>query len=134
MKKGQVGVEYLIMMGFITLAISGTLLLSEFYIGASQTTIRTNQVESFANKVIESSESVYYSGEPSKTTLDVFLPENVNNITIKNKNLIIEYTTSSGDSIRAFESNVPLNGSIETGRGIKKLKIEAKKDFVKISN
>lgn len=134
MKRGQVGVEYLIIMGFITFAISTTLLLSEFYIGTSQTTIKENQIENFADKVLQSSESVYYSGEPSKTTIEVFLPENVKNITIKNEKLIIEYTISGKGSLRVFESNVPLNGSIETGKGIKKLKMEAERDFVKITN
>lgn len=132
MKKGQIGVEYLIIIAFITLAVSTTLLLSQFYIGNSQTKIKINQIENFANKMINSAESVYYSGEPSKTTINVFLPEGVNSITIQNDTLIMVYSSSTGESKRAFESNVPLNGTISHETGIKKLEISAKENFAKI--
>ncbi|HKL24488.1 MAG TPA: hypothetical protein VJ912_04075 [Candidatus Nanoarchaeia archaeon] len=134
MKKGQVGVEYLIIIAFITLAVSTTLIIAQFYIGASKTSIKENQIENFANKIIESSESVYYSGEPSKTTIEVFLPDNLKNITLSGNELIVEYSITSGISKRAFQSNVPLNGSIKKEQGIRKIIIQAKKDFVIIND
>lgn len=132
MKKGQIGAEYLILMSFITLAVSVTLLLSQYYASSSETKIRLNQIENFANKITNSAESVYYSGEPSKTTITAFLPEGVNSINISDDVMVMSYYTPDGESVRAFRSNVPLNGTIDPGTGVKRLEISAKENFAKI--
>jgi hypothetical protein len=131
-KRCQSGIEYLIIVGFVTFAIIGVLSLSYFYLGASKDKIRMNQIEVFANKIISTSEAVFYSGEPSQKTITVFIPENVKEVTISNKELIITAETSTGNIKRVFESKVNLNGEIQ-GKGTKKLSIIAQENYVEIS-
>jgi len=129
---GQAGVEYLIIIGFVTFAITATLALSYFYVGISQDSIKMNQIEVFADKVINSAEAVYYSGEPSKTTINVYLPIGVEEVRLDNKNLIITFSSSSGTVVRAFPSNVPIEGTISPSHGSRRIIIEAKSDYVRV--
>jgi len=132
-KKSQSGVEYLIIIGFVTLAITTVLILAYFYVGISKDKINENQIEALANKIISSSESVFFAGQPSQTTITVFIPSNINSIEIQNTELIITATTSTGTSKRAFPSKVPLQGTIPITEGSKTLLIKALENNVEIS-
>jgi len=133
MKRGQASFEYLILVGFVTLIISGIFAVALFYTNNSQDNVRITQVTNFANKIISSSESMFYAGEPSKTTITAFLPENVKNITIAEDTLIITVQISSGLNVIGFPSKVNITGDITHTPGIKKIVIAAQEDKVLIS-
>ena len=132
-RSGQVGVEYMIIIGFVTIAIMSILVLAYFYSNEIKDRIRLNQVENFAAQLVSSAESDFFQGEPSKTTVRLYLPEGIEAVTLDQYNLIITTRTSSGQNIRAFSSDVILNGTISSGEGIKKLALEAKPTYVQIS-
>lgn len=131
-KNAQVGIEYMVVIGFVTLAIITTLAMAVFYSGQAKDRIKLNQVESFAVQLINSAESVFFAGEPSKTTVSLYLPDGVSSITFSSNDFIVTTTTSSGDNVRVYTSKVPLNGTIPVTEGIKKLTIEAKETLVQI--
>jgi len=132
--RGQVGIEYMMIVGFITFAIMSVIVLAFFYSGQIKERIKTNQVESFANQLIDSSESVFYAGEPSKTTISLSLPANVESVTIATNSVVITTNVGSGkQNIREFPSNVELQGTITPEEGIKKITLEAKTDHVLIT-
>jgi uncharacterized protein (UPF0333 family) len=131
--RGQVGVEYMIIVGFVTLAIITVVVLAYFYSANIKDMIRLNQVEGFASRLISSAESVFFKGEPSKATIKLYLPDGVDDITVTQGGLIISTRVSSGINRRLFPSEVPLNGSITTPEGLKKLVLEARVDDVLIS-
>jgi len=131
--KGQVGVEYMIIIGFITFAIMSILALAFFYSGQIKDQIKLNQVESFATQLINSAESVFFAGEPSKTTVRLYLPEDVHSITVNTDYIFIITNVSSKTNQRAFYSKVPLSGAITSTEGIKKLTLQAQEDSVLIS-
>lgn len=132
-QKAQVGVEYMIIVGFVTFAIMSILVLAMFYSGQVKDKVKLNQVESFANQLLNSAESVFFAGEPSKTTISLYLPDGVKEINITSNYLVISVTTSSGENKRAYESKVPIQGTISTGEGIKKLTLEATNNYLLIS-
>jgi len=129
MKKGQAGVEYMIVIGFITFAVLSILSLSYFYSEAAKSKIRMNQIESFTAQLINSAESVFFAGEPSKVSVSLYLPDGVRKITIDNSEIIVY----AGKDVRSFRSRVPLQGNISSVEGVKSLSIEAKSDYVLIS-
>jgi len=131
--KGQIGVEYLIIVGFVTFVVISLFLLAYLYSGIIRDRIRTSQLDAFAVKIIDVSEEVYYSGEPSLSTIKAYLPENVKTIEIQDDNLIFTLETSSGITKTAYSSKVPISGSFTAVPGIKKLKIKAEADKVEIS-
>ncbi len=132
-KKSQIGIEYLIIVGFVTFAIISILTLAYIYSNQIKDKIKLNQVESFVLQLISSSESVFFAGEPSKTTIKLYLPEGVESITINTDNIIVTTRVNSGNNVRVFDSKVPLSGSVSATEGTKILSLEAKADSVLIS-
>ncbi|MFA5060869.1 MAG: hypothetical protein WC494_00960 [Candidatus Pacearchaeota archaeon] len=124
-KRGQVSIEYIILVGFITFVIIGTLGLAFFYSGGIKDHVRSNQVSNFAGKIISTAESVYYYGSPSKATISVYLPEGVKEIELYEKNILITLQTSSGIEKVAFTSKVPIEGNLSSSFGIKNIEILA---------
>jgi hypothetical protein len=131
-KKSQIGTEYLIIVGFVTFAIISVLAIAYIYSNQIKDKIKLNQVESFADQVVSSSESVFFSGEPSRTTVELYLPEGVNSIGLNSDSLIVNTSVSSGNNVRVFDSKVPLNGTISVSEGKKKLSLEATQSYVQI--
>jgi len=135
-KRGQISIEYLVVVGFVTFVILAVLGVSFFYSNQIQDTIRLNQLDRFSRKIISSAESTFYSGEPSKNTISVYLPKGIDSIEIIDDSIVIEITTSSGQSKMAFPSNVPIGPTgpiLSTSSGVKKILLEAQSDRVKIS-
>jgi len=131
-KRAQVSIEYLIVIGFVTFVVIGILGIAFFYSNSMSDRIRMTQINSFATKIISSSESVYYAGEPSKATVEAYLPENVEQINISENSLIFTVQTSSGENIIAFSSKVPISGSMESFSGTDRFELSALPDHVLI--
>ena len=131
--KAQSGIEYMIIIGFVSFAVIAIFLTAYFYINMSEDQIRMNQIEVLSNKIVSSAEAVFYSGQPSQTTISVYVPSNVAQIELLDYNLIITSSTSSGISKRAFGSKVKLQGTINPGEGTKILKITAGTDSITIN-
>jgi len=124
-KKGQVGIEYMIIIGFVTFATISILSLAIFYSGQVRDDIKLNQVESFAIQLISSAESVFFAGEPSKATVRLYLPEGVQSIDVSSEGLFITTQGSHGINKRLFSSRVPISGTITTTQGTKKITLTA---------
>ena len=133
--RGQISLEYLIVVSFVMFAVIVLLGVSLFYSSSFQDQIKVNQLSTFANKILNSAESVYYSGEPSKSTITAFLPEGVQDFEIVSNSLVFTFVTSSGTSIVAFESNVPLDEGFELSlnQGVKRLTITTDGDKIYVA-
>ncbi len=132
---GQVSIEYLLIIGFVTFFVVVVLGTAFFYSGSIRDSMRVTQVNNYANKIISTSESVFYSGEPSKATVSVYLPQGVESVEISNNNLIVAIQTSSGTNKMAFSSKVPisLQGNLTASSGLKKIQIIAETNTVTVS-
>ena len=131
--KAQSSLEYMLLIGFVTLAISVVLITAYFYINFSKDRIKENQVENFSGKIISSAESVFFSGEPSQTTITIYIPPGVEDINFNAKELEITYITSSGTNKVSFSSRVNLSGEINKLEGTKILIIKALENEVLIT-
>jgi len=137
-KRGQISVEYLIVVGFVTFIIISILAVALLYSSAISDRIRYNQISNFANKVISNAESVFFAGEPSKTTITAHLPGGVQSVTIVEDNgislLVFVVESSSGTSTTAFPSDVPIEpGILSNSEGTKRLEIIAGLNEVSIA-
>ncbi len=132
-KKAQISVEYLVVMALITLIIITILGLALFYSGAIKDEIKMNQITHSANKIISTSESVFYTGEPSQATISVYLPDNIQNIEILENDLIFTVQTNSGINKISFSSKVPILGTLPSFSGLRKMKVKAEQDNIILS-
>jgi len=138
-KRGQISIEYLIVIGFVVFIILSILGVSIYYYSGIRDSIKLNQVTNFASKVISSAEVVFFAGEPSKTTITVHLPEGVQDVRIIDDNgqtlIVFDVSTDSGLTVVAFPSDVPIDTSsdISNTQGVKRLEIVALADRVAIT-
>lgn len=133
-KRGQSGVEYLIIVGFVTFAVLFIFSIAIVYSNSINDNLRINQMENFANQLISSSESVFFAGEPSQIVIKLYLPKNVEELQISGNEIVFTIETSNGLNTRSYRSKVPLDGSITNSPGEKKLLLKATNDAVEISN
>lgn len=133
-KRGQVSIEYLMLISFVTFAVLTALGIAFFYAGGVRDSVKFNQVESFADRLISLAESVSYAGPPATTTMEGYLPQGVEAVELRDHFIIMNVTTDSGLNIVAFRSNVRLqNGTISPGAGTKVLRIVAFDEYVSVT-
>ncbi|MCK4650323.1 hypothetical protein KAT36_03760 [Candidatus Pacearchaeota archaeon] len=136
-RKAQSSMELLILMGFLTFVIIGILGIGYFYSNTINDRIKSNQINSFANKITTTSETVFYAGEPSKSTISTYLPENVQDIEIIDNTIVITYNLATGQNKIAFPSNVPIaenpSAQITPTSGLKNIVIIANQTHAIIS-
>jgi uncharacterized protein (UPF0333 family) len=140
-RRGQVSVEYLIVLGFATFAITGIIGIAFYYINTTQDQMTANHVHNLANTILDNAESVYYAGSPSKMTITPYVPKGIEDIEFVQDPgnteyyIRVTYFASTGQNIIAFKSDVPLDttSSISSTEGIKTVVIEFEADKIKIS-
>ncbi len=133
-RKGQISIEYLMIVGFVTFVVIGILGIAFFYSGAIKDKIKETQINNYANKIISTSESVFFAGEPSKATISAYLPDNVRQIEISGNELTINFSSSSGTNIVEFTSEVQLSGGpLNINQGLKRIEIVAESNQVVIN-
>jgi hypothetical protein len=129
MKKGQVSIEFLSIFSFVFLMTVPLIIIFFDQAGFVKDAISENQIKNIAIKITDKAETVYYSGEPSKTTLKVYLPENVEAITIggpSGNTISFTYLASKNIIKEIYEvSRVNLTGSMDTKPGIHFIEIES---------
>jgi hypothetical protein len=124
-KRGQISIEYLVIVSFITFFIIVILGIALLYSSQIRDSVRMSQIEKFSKKIISSAETVFYAGEPSKSTINAYLPEGVTNIQILEKEITLTISLSSGINRISYLSKVPIDGTISTMDGIKKIQVLA---------
>ncbi len=125
--RGQISLEYLIVVGFVVFIVIVLLGLAIFYTTTARDSMSFNQLNNFANKLLNSAETVYFAGEPSKLTITAYLPEGVNSFEILENSLVFNMTASSGNNLVVYPSKVPLDSLSTFGiiEGVKRLEILA---------
>lgn len=133
-KKAQIGMEYLMIVGFLTFILIGTLAVAFYHSNSLRDMISSRQVDGMANKIVSSAESVFYSGEPSKITIVTNIPERITLIEIINNTIYVSFETSSGPNKVDFPSNVPITGTISSVSGLREIVLEAENTSVSINS
>lgn len=145
-RHSQSSLEYLLVVALTFAIIVPTTYLFYSYSKESSQEIADAQVTKLGKSIIDTAETIFYSGQGSKTTLELNIPNNVGSVTIiDGRELVFNITTNFGVSEVVFFSSTNLTASGSScnanvcsmpelaSSGLKKLKIEAiSKDSVKI--
>ena len=144
--KSQISLEYLLIVALTFAIIIPTTYLFYNYSKESSQEIVDAQITKLGRSIVDSSETIFYSGQGSKTILDLNVPDNVESaIIIDGRELVFNVTTTFGVSEIVFFSSVNIttpssncNANVCSlpglaSSGLKKVKIEAiSKDSVDI--
>lgn len=132
--KAQVAMEYMILVGFlVVITIPLILVYNTQYKGTNQQII-SNQADQLGQKIIDTAESIYYLGQPSKTTIKAYMPKQIDNITIIGNEITFNVIVSGGIDEVVKLSNVPMNGTLKSSAGMHYITIQSVGSYVNISS
>ena len=133
MRKAQVSSEYLIIVGFVV-GITIPLMLVYFtFTNDINDQIVATQVDQIARSIVDAADTVYYLGEPSQTSLRVYLPVNIDDAFLNNKALIYKVKSKAGVSDIAYVSAANLTGSLPVSAGVHVVTVKAEENGVVVS-
>lgn len=137
-RSSQASMEYLFIVALTFLILIPTVYLFFSYSRESTEEITDAQITKLGRAIVDASETIFYSGQGSRTVLELTMPKGINEIyIIDGRELVFKVTTSFGDSDIVFFSaaNMTTKGSdciankctipISEGQGLQKLKIES---------
>ncbi|MCH8004567.1 MAG: hypothetical protein IH934_08125 [Nanoarchaeota archaeon] len=132
-KVAQSAIEYLMIIALTLGLIVPTAYLFFRFSSESNVQIVDSQITQIGRSIIDTAQSVYFSGEGSKIILEVNMPKNVDDIYIlANRELVFETTSEIGQSESVFFSsaNIPItegSGDLSSvaGSGLKRIRIQA---------
>jgi len=133
-KEAQISVEYLMIMGFVTVITIPLIIIYFTFTQESGDEIKSTQILQISKKIIDAAESVYYLGEPSQTTLRVNIPNNVIGINLSSgKEVVFKIKTKAGEVDIVQSTSVNITGSLPTNRSTYAITLKAKSGHVEVS-
>ena len=120
--------------GFATLITVLLLVIYYTYSSDSSDSVATSQALQIARKIVDSSESVYYLGKPSQTTLKLNFPDKIHSTNLSDKEVVFKIKTKNEVTDIVQLSSVNMNGSLPTTQGIHIITIKAEDGYVKITS
>ncbi len=133
LKKSQSSMEYLLLVGIAMALIIPLTIIYISYSATAEDTIISEHINKIGTTIVNSAQEVYYHGKPSKTTLEINFPKNIDNIIISKNEINFRIKTDAGISDMEFFSEANLQGSIDEKEGMHIISIESRGDYVWIS-
>ena len=134
MPKSQISVEYMLVIGFATLMTIPLLLIYYTYSSDSSDSVAASQALQIARNIVDSSESVYYLGKPSQTTIKLNFPDRIQLINISGREVVFKMKTKNGVTDVVQVSAVNISGNLPKSQGIHVLTITADDGYVKVTS
>ena len=132
-KKSQTSVEYLLVIGFVTILTIPLILIYHSQIQNTDLQVNSQQILQVARQVSGTAEEVFFLGEPSQTEIKVNIPSNIDSVTISGTDINFKLKTTEGLSDINHISSVNLTGTLPTSPGTYTIKIKAQDDKVSLS-
>ncbi len=130
-KKGQISAEYLIIMGFVLVA-----LLPVFYYSLTNlnNNLRLNQANDMINRIAETADFVYFLGPGSQDTLSIVIPGGVESITLQGKEVAMKMRIFGSVSDFVAVTKATINGSISISQGTSNILIKNENNVIQITD
>ena len=132
-KEAQISVEYLVIIGFVTVITIPLIIIYYSFVQDSGDEIATTQILQIGKKIVDAAESVYYLGEPSQTTLRVNIPNNVVLANLSDYEVVFKMKTRSGVVDVVQSSDVNITGSLPTNMSTYLITIKAESNYVNVT-
>ncbi|RME54012.1 hypothetical protein D6783_00125 [Candidatus Woesearchaeota archaeon] len=109
MSKAQISFEYLFILGFAFILIIGSITIFTMYTRTTNPQVSGGQAHKIASDLLASAKEVYGIGKDAWITLDVNIPDEIEDIRILNyEELQVTYNTPEGTSSIVLFSDIPL--------------------------
>jgi len=131
--KLQAAVEYIIILGIVLAFLIPIWIYVSTFHHQIHDQLSMSYAENAAEQITSTADLVSSQGYPARLDISVYIPDNVENISIINTMIRIRVRTSSGFSDVFASSRSELNGTIQSDEGLHQLKIEAMENHVQIT-
>lgn len=126
MKRGQVSVEFLVILSIIVVILLIVFNTGSNTLGYVKSSSDNTKLNTFFDTLKNAAYSVYHQGIGAKTRIFVVMPDNINNVTVYTHSIVV--ASNTGDiSSRTFDFNISGNFS---AKGSYYVDVEAKKGYV----
>ncbi len=140
--RGQASMEYLLVAGFAFVVTIPIIIAFYLQSGNINDDINMNQINQIGRKIIDASESVFYLGSPSQTTLKVYMPPKIQKISVgkdvggvvEGREIVFNVETQSSTKDVVLTSRVLMRGNISVSSGIHHLQIRSDQSYVNITD
>lgn len=124
-RSAQSAMEYLLVVGFAFILL--TLILVIAYSESSRFALQvsTAQIQRSGGELVDAINTVYYSGPPTKKTMQLQFPKHMRGVRIENSTIVFEMLGESGLYDYAVEAYPNVTGSIRPNGGLHVLTLEA---------
>lgn len=133
-RKAQVAMEYMILVGFLVVITIPLILVYNTQYKGTNIQIISNQADQIGQKIVDTAESVYYLGQPSKTTLKVYMPQQIENVVVGNNEITFRVIVNNGIDEVVKMSSVPINGTLKATSGMHYITVQSVGSYVNISS
>ena len=143
--KAQSSLEYMLVIAITFAIIVPTTYLFYSYAKSSSEEVKDSQIINIGRSMIDTAQTIFYSGQGSKATLELNVPDNIENVKIiDGRELVFKLITSVGTSDIVFFSSAvklttlgctssPCDLPKLASSGLKKVKLEViSQDTVRI--
>ncbi len=111
-KRGQTSVEFLLLVGLVSLVLMASLTLLLNFARSSTDEIVINQIDTIGKKITDNAEMLSVYGYPARRVLDFSFPENLNNLTIAGgKTLYFNVALTERTTYMGFYSNANISAN-----------------------
>jgi len=133
-KEGQISVEYLVIIGFVTVITIPLIIIYYTFTQQSNDEITSSQISQISKKIVDAAESVYYLGEPSQISLRINMPDNVILVNLSSgKEVVFRIRSGRGEADIVQTTSANISGSLPTKKGTYAVTIKAMPDYVNAS-
>ncbi len=132
--RAQVAMEYLIIIGFVAIITLPLVIIFQTHSRETTEEITSTQVYQISKRIADGAETVYYLGEPSKITLKVYFPENINSVSVGNNEIVFVLKKGAKEDEIVVYTPINATGNISTHQGVHYITIESRGDYVWVSD
>ena len=134
-KKTQISVEYMMIIGFATMMAIPLILIYYTYSSDATEAVSSGQALQIARLIADSSESVYFLGNPSQTTLKLNFPDNIKSTNLSGKEVLFRMKTRKGATQDIVQiSSVNMSGNLPKTAGLHIITIKAEDGYVSVTS
>jgi len=131
--RGQIAMEYLMIMGFVLAALSPLVVIYYVYTQDSAEHVSASQLSGIAKEVVDAAEEMYYLGYPSQISMRVYIPPGLESSAVIGRQLIMTIATDKGPAEIVETSAVNMSGSFPADEGIYTITIKAAEGYTNLS-
>ncbi|MFT4309242.1 MAG: hypothetical protein ACMXYL_02025 [Candidatus Woesearchaeota archaeon] len=131
-KRGQIALEYGLVIGFSLLILIPTILIANTYSYEYQDRMAVHEAQRAADLIVDNADTVHLEGMPSRRTITVTLPANIDSINTINNTIIFHMNMGSHTVYATAKyANITWDASY-VGRGQYTLVIQKETHHVRI--